>query len=96
MRDIDAIGLKKSRTRIKKELKSLQDIGEKLVELSEDQINKLEIGENLKEALLLAKKLKREARRRQIHYIGALMRDTNNEIPVPYSAILENARGKGS
>ena len=91
MTDIEAIVVKKSRTQIKKELKSLQVIGEKLVELPKDRIVKLEIAEELKEALLLAKTLKRDARRRQIRYIGALMRDLNKDLHVPYSDILENS-----
>jgi len=49
---------KKSRTQIKKEMKALQIIGEKLVELSKEKINKLKIDEELKEALLLAQSLR--------------------------------------
>ena len=77
MIDSELIVSKKSRTQIKKEMKALQIMGEKLVELSKEKINKLEIDEDLKEALLLAQSLKREARRRQMQYVGALMRDIN-------------------
>jgi len=65
----------KSKSQIKREMKELQKVGERLVELSSDQVRKIEIPEELSEAVLLAQTMKkREARRRQIQYIGSLMR----------------------
>jgi ribosome-associated protein len=66
---------KKSKSQIKREMQALQKVGEQLVELSSDHLRKIEIPEELREAVLFAKTMKkREARRRQVQYIGSLMR----------------------
>ena len=65
----------KSRSQIKREMKSLQKIGERLVELAHDQIKTMDMPDQLREAVLLAKKAKAHgARKRQIQFIGSLMR----------------------
>ncbi len=71
---------KKSRTQLKKEMKILQDVGEKLVKLSSSQLNNIQLPEKLKIAVQDAVNLKKEARRRQMQYIGKLMRkiDSNS------------------
>lgn len=69
---------RKSRTQIKKEMIALQKLGERLVDLSASQINEINMDEELKEAILFAKTLtKHGARKRQMQYIGALMRETD-------------------
>ncbi len=69
-----------SKTRKKKEMLALQALGEKLVELSADQIKKIDMPLELLDALLFAKTInKRGARRRQLQYIGALMREADPE-----------------
>jgi ribosome-associated protein len=68
----------KSKSQIKREMQALQKVGERLVELSSDQVRKIEIPEELREAVLFAQTMKkREARRRQIQYIGSLMRPSH-------------------
>ena len=53
----------------------MQALGEKLVELSADQIKKIDMPMELRDALFFAKTInKGEARRRQLQYIGVLMR----------------------
>ena len=70
----------KSKTQIKKEMKALQKLGERLVELLPEQIKNIEMPEKLREAVLFAKTIKsREARRRQLQYIGSLMREVDPE-----------------
>jgi len=65
-----------SKTRKKKDMLALQDLGAKLVELNEQQIETMQLPEALREAVLEARRLsKREARRRQLQFIGRLMRD---------------------
>jgi ribosome-associated protein len=77
----------KSKSQIKREMQALQKVGERLVELSSDQVRKIEIPEELREAVLFAQTMKkREARRRQIQYIGSLMRHVDTE---PILKILE-------
>ena len=59
---------------------ALQGLGEMLVELSTGQIMKIDMPLELRDALLFAKTInKGEARRRQLQYIGVLMRDADPE-----------------
>jgi len=59
-----------------------------------DQISSIEIPQELREAVLFAKKLKKsETRRRQMQYIGTLMRDADPE-PIR-KALEEISRGRG-
>ena len=70
----------KSKTKLKEDMKALQQLGERLVKLPTDRINKIEMPEELREAILLARTLKKhEARRRQMQYIGTLMRKIDSE-----------------
>ena len=68
----------KSKTQLKKEMHELQALGKQLVELPVERIKSIEIPEKLAEALLFAKTIKKHgALKRQLHYIGALMRDVD-------------------
>ena len=72
--------VKKSRTRRKREVETLQKLGERLVALTREQLQQLSIEEELLEAVLCAKKLKKhEPKRRQLQYIGSLMRQVDPE-----------------
>ena len=65
-----------SKTQRKRQMTELQDIGAALVELSPEQIKRLEMPEDLREAVLECKRInKHEAKRRQMQYIGKLMRN---------------------
>lgn len=65
-----------SRTQKKKAAINLQKIGEKLVQLDETQINAISLPKELKTALIEAKHIKSHgAFRRQLQFIGRLMRD---------------------
>lgn len=67
-----------SRTQKKKAALALQRLGERLVHLSPDQLAGLGLDEVLLEAVLTAKEIKKhEARRRQMQYIGSLMRQAD-------------------
>ncbi|MGI2259882.1 ribosome biogenesis factor YjgA [Shewanella sp. GXUN23E] len=65
-----------SKTSYKKESADLQDLGNKLANLSKSQLDKLDLSEELYDALIATKKIKprTEAYRRQIQFIGKLMR----------------------
>ncbi len=65
-----------SKTAVKKEMQALQNLGEQLVKLSNNELAKIPIhDEHLSEALTTARRLtSREALRRQLQYIGKLMR----------------------
>lgn len=67
-----------SKSQIKREMLALQDLGKQLVELSPERLKQLPISEKLLEAIRLAQRTtSREGRRRQIHYVGKLMRDVD-------------------
>ena len=62
---------KKSKSMLKKEMLNLQKIGSDLVNLSPKKLSRIEISDDLNEAIMLAKKIKsREGKRRQIQHIG--------------------------
>lgn len=70
-----------SKTRLKKEMHQLQALGERLVELSPEHLALIPLEEDLRDAVLEARRMtRREARRRQLQYIGRLMREVD---PVP-------------
>lgn len=84
--------LEKSRTRLKKEATALQKMGERLVRLSEDQLNRMELPQALLEAIRTVRTItSRGARRRQMQYIGTLMRKVDAE-PIE-QALLEIEQG---
>ena len=64
-----------SKTRRKREARNLQDVGAALVDLSEEQLARLGLPEALFDAVVACKGItKHEARRRQVQYIGRIMR----------------------
>ncbi len=80
----------KSRTQKKNEDRALQRLGEQLVALPFSQIEAMELPDELLTAIELARKIRsRSARRRQIQYIGALMRHID---PQPIETALERIR----
>jgi ribosome-associated protein len=65
-----------SKTQRKRESHSLQDIGEELVALNMARLQELDLPQNLLDAVLDAKRISKfGALRRQMQYLGRLMRD---------------------
>lgn len=65
----------KSKSAVKREMTALQKLGEELVNLSPAKLAKIPMPEQLEEAVMLARRLKnREGKRRQLQYIGKIMR----------------------
>jgi ribosome-associated protein len=80
----------KSRTRKKNEDRALQRLGEQLVALPSGLLKAMELPDELLTAIEFARKIKPHgARRRQIQYIGALMRHID---PQPIETALERIR----
>jgi len=63
-----------SKTQLKKSMKALQETGGSLVELPISRLNQLELPETLRDAIIAARNMSHEAKRRQLQYIGKLMR----------------------
>ena len=69
-----------SKTKRKREMHALQDLGAELVALEPKRLASLDLPERLVDAIALARTVTRhEARRRQMQYIGRLMRDVDPE-----------------
>jgi ribosome-associated protein len=69
-----------SKSQRKRDMHELQDLGVELVELTEQQLASVELPENLFDAVMAARRMtKHEARRRQMQYIGKLMRGIDPE-----------------
>lgn len=67
-----------SKTRLKAEADAAQEIGRQLVALPKDKLKKLQLEESLLDAIAEAKRITANgAIRRQMQYIGRLMRDTD-------------------
>lgn len=72
-------------------MEALQSIGEQLVALKRDRLAKIAMPDALREAIRDAQRFtKHEARRRQLQYIGRLMRDVD---PAPLQAALDEING---
>lgn len=81
----------KSRSQKKREVTKLQKLGESLMELSDDQIKAIDVEKELIDAVLLAKTMKRgNAKKRQLQYIGVLMRKIDHEPIEKALMMLEN------
>jgi ribosome-associated protein len=77
--DSDSEILPPSKSARKREMTALQKLGETLMALPADQLAQVPLSKGLREAFELAKNLKqREAKRRQLQFIGKLMRAENH------------------
>ncbi|WP_301098441.1 ribosome biogenesis factor YjgA [Otariodibacter sp.] len=68
-----------SKSEIKRDAEHLKKLGDSLVNLTSANLAKIPLDESLKEAIELAQRLRLEARRRQIQYIGKLLRNIDPE-----------------
>jgi ribosome-associated protein len=83
-----------SKTQRKAEADAQQMVGKKLIALPNDRLKKLNLAESLYEAIIEAKRLTANgAVRRQLQYIGRLMRNTDIE---PIEEQLSRWDGKNS
>ncbi len=70
-----------SRTDLKRESTELQKLGEALLNLRADLLNKLELPDKLLEALAEARRITNfEGKRRQMQFVGKLMRQLDPEV----------------
>lgn len=76
-----------SKTRRKKEMLELQELGVGLLGLADEQLDALDLPDALRDAVIEARRITQfEARRRQLQYIGKLMRRVD---PAPIRAMLD-------
>lgn len=81
-----------SKSQKKRDMQALQDLGEALIKLSAERLAKLDIPESLRDAVRDAHRMqaRTEAMRRQMQYIGRLMREAD---PAPIRAALDALNG---
>jgi ribosome-associated protein len=81
-----------SKTKIKKQMHELRDLGKELTELGKDQLAQLDLPENLRDAIREMRNINKfGAIKRQMQYIGKLMRDVDT---APILAKLDAWKGK--
>ena len=80
-----------SKSEIKRDAEDLKQLGEKLVNLTKANLTKVPLDDSLKDAIELAQRLQKEARRRQLQYIGKLLRSIDAE---PIREALEKIENK--
>jgi ribosome-associated protein len=91
----DATAERPSKTQLKKASHDLQDLGAALVEMPEDRLAGLEMDESLRDALHEYRHTRsHEGRRRQMQYIGKLMRRADVEPLREAVAALQLGRAK--
>lgn len=67
-----------SKSQLKRDMHALLDLGKQLIDLSPDQLKRLPLDDKLHDAILLAQRTPgREGKRRQVHYVGKLMRNAD-------------------
>jgi ribosome-associated protein len=80
-----------SKSQVKRQMQALQALGEQLVALNGERLAKIDIPDELRDAVRDAQRFtKHEARRRQLQYIGRLMRDVD---AAPIQAALDEING---
>ncbi|MEZ9144652.1 ribosome biogenesis factor YjgA [Vibrio sp. 10N.286.52.C3] len=82
-----------SKTEMKTDMEALQKLGEELVSLKPSVLDKFPLSEDLAQAIKDAQRFKNEAKRRQLQYIGKVMRNVD---PEPIQAALDKVRNKHS
>jgi ribosome-associated protein len=82
---------KPSKSQLKRDMTALQKLGEELVEQPAERLDRIDLPESLREAVDQAREIRdHEGRRRQMQYIGRLMRDVDVE---PIRAAIESWEG---
>ena len=80
-----------SKSELKRQMSALQSLGESLLEVDDSVLLEISIGEQLFEAINIAKKIKkREGRRRQLQFVGKLMRKEPEETIQRIRKLLES------
>ncbi|HHF5435115.1 ribosome-associated protein [Haemophilus influenzae] len=80
-----------SKSEIKRDAEDLKQLGEKIVNLTKNNLAKIPLNESLLDAIELAQRLQKEARRRQLQYIGKLLRGIDVE---PIREVLDKIENK--
>ena len=81
-----------SKTQLKQEAKELVDLGKKLIELTPAKLKEFDLDDELLEAITLAQKInrKKDGYRRQLSFIGKLLRQRDNTPEIAHQMTMLN------
>ncbi|CAO97981.1 ribosome biogenesis factor YjgA [Erwinia tasmaniensis] len=68
-----------SKSEIKRDAEELKRLGAELMELGSNSLDRIPLDEDLRSAIELAQKIKKEGRRRQMQLIGKMLRSRDEE-----------------
>ncbi|QKJ88789.1 ribosome-associated protein [Paramixta manurensis] len=68
-----------SKSEIKRDAEELKRLGAELVDLGKNSLDKIPLDDDLRAAIELAQKIKKEGRRRQLQLIGKMLRSRDEE-----------------
>lgn len=68
-----------SKSEIKRDAEELKRLGAELVELGKNSLDKIPLDEQLRDAIELAQRIKKEGRRRQLQLIGKMLRSRDED-----------------
>ncbi|PWC12985.1 ribosome biogenesis factor YjgA [Brenneria corticis] len=80
-----------SKSEIKRDAEALKDLGAELVELGKNALEKIPLDDDLRAAIELAQRIKKEGRRRQLQLIGKMLRARD---PEPIQAALDKLKNR--
>lgn len=69
----------KSKSQLKREMHDLQDLGKRMLDLSNDQLDTLPISDTLRSAIEESRRIRQnEAKRRHLQYVGKIIRQEDD------------------
>jgi ribosome-associated protein len=78
--DQNSLDERPSKSRLKRDSESLQELGSRLIELPEAQLKQIPMPAELEEAIMLARRIRQHGgRKRQLKYVGRLLRGLDAE-----------------
>lgn len=80
-----------SKSEIKRDAEALKALGAELVELGKNSLDRIPLDEDLRAAIELAQRIKKEGRRRQLQLIGKLLRARD---PEPIQTALDKLKNR--
>ena len=80
-----------SKSEIKRDAEELKQLGAEMVELGKNALDKIPLDQDLRDAIELAQKIKKEGRRRQLQLIGKMLRQRDVE---PFRQALDKLKNR--
>jgi ribosome-associated protein len=83
-----------SKSELKRQSNELQKLGEQLIEAPRDRVKRVQMPENVRDAILVCQTItNHEGRRRQLQYVGKMMRTLDEEEVAVIQRTIESWKG---